>query len=389
MLIGIPMEVKPQEFRVALTPAGTDALVRSGHQVVVQSSAGLGSGFSDEEYAAAGARICGDPEEIFRISDMIVKVKEPQESEYPLLRPGQVLFTYLHLAPDRKLTQAMLERRVTGIAYETVQLSDGYLPLLAPMSEVAGRMSIQAGARLLEQTAGGRGILLGGVPGVESAHVAVIGGGNVGTNAVKMAVGLGAQVTVLDVSLERLTYLDDLFQGRVITLASNPYNIAKVTRWADLVVGAVLIPGAIAPRLITEEMVRQMRPGSVIIDVAVDQGGIVETIDHTTTHQDPTYVKHGVIHYAGEQHARRRPPHLHLRPHQRHPALHPRHRRPRRRGGHAPRSRAAEGPEHLHGQAHPGLRGRDSGSPLHPLRGALLNQDPMTSHNMKRNPSQN
>ena len=192
MLIGIPMEVKPQEFRVALTPAGTDALVRSGHQVVVQSSAGLGSGFSDEEYAAAGARICGDPEEIFRISDMIVKVKEPQESEYPLLRPGQVLFTYLHLAPDRKLTQAMLERRVTGIAYETVQLSDGYLPLLAPMSEVAGRMSIQAGARLLEQTAGGRGVLLGGVPGVESAHVAVIGGGNVGTNAVKMAVGLGA-----------------------------------------------------------------------------------------------------------------------------------------------------------------------------------------------------
>ena len=298
MLIGIPMEVKPQEFRVALTPAGTDALVRSGHQVVVQSSAGLGSGFSDEEYAAAGARICGDPEEIFRISDMIVKVKEPQESEYPLLRPGQVLFTYLHLAPDRKLTQAMLERRVTGIAYETVQLSDGYLPLLAPMSEVAGRMSIQAGARLLEQTAGGRGILLGGVPGVESAHVAVIGGGNVGTNAVKMAVGLGAQVTVLDVSLERLTYLDDLFQGRVITLASNPYNIAKVTRWADLVVGAVLIPGAIAPRLITEEMVRQMRPGSVIIDVAVDQGGIVETIDHTTTHENPTYVKHGIVHYA-------------------------------------------------------------------------------------------
>lgn len=298
MLIGIPMEVKPQEFRVALTPAGTDALVRAGHQVVVQSSAGLGSGFTDEEYTAAGARICDAPEEIFRISDMVVKVKEPQESEYPLLRPGQILFTYLHLAPDRKLTQAMLEQRVTGIAYETVQLADGFLPLLAPMSEVAGRMSIQVGARLLEQTSGGRGVLLGGVPGVESAHVAVIGGGTVGTNAVKMAVGLGAQVTVVDLSIERLTYLDDLFQGRVITLASNPYNIAKATRWADLVVGAVLIPGAIAPRLITEEMVEQMHPGSVIIDVAVDQGGIVETIDHTTTHHDPTYVKHGVIHYA-------------------------------------------------------------------------------------------
>lgn len=299
MLIGIPMEVKPQEFRVALTPAGTDALVRAGHQVVVQSSAGLGSGFTDEEYIDAGARICDDPEEIFRIADMIVKVKEPQEEEYALLRPGQTLFTYLHLAPNRALTRAMLERRVTGIAYETVQLADGSLPLLAPMSEVAGRMSIQVGARLLEQTAGGRGVLLGGVPGVESAHVAVIGGGTVGTNAVKMAVGLGAQVTVVDVSIERLTYLDDLFQGRVITLASNPYNIARATQWADLVVGAVLIPGgAIAPRLITEEMVRQMRPGSVIIDVAVDQGGIVETIDHTTTHQDPTYIKHGVIHYA-------------------------------------------------------------------------------------------
>ena len=298
MLIGIPMEVKPQEFRVALTPAGADALVRAGHHVVVQNSAGLGSGFSDEEYAAAGARICDDPEEIFRTADMIVKVKEPQEEEYPLLRPGQILFTYLHLAPNRTLTRAMLDRRVTGIAYETVQFADGSLPLLAPMSEVAGRMSIQVGARLLEQTTGGRGVLLGGVPGVESAHVAVIGGGTVGTNALKMAVGLGAQVTVVDVSIERLTYLDDLFQGRVVTLASNPYNIARATQWADLVVGAVLIPGAIAPRLITEEMVRQMRPGSVIIDVAVDQGGIVETIDHTTTHQDPTYIKHGVIHYA-------------------------------------------------------------------------------------------
>lgn len=298
MMIGIPTEVKPQEFRVALTPAGADALVRAGHQVLVQSSAGLGSGFTDEEYERAGARMTDDPEELFRTADMIVKVKEPQELEYPLLRPGQILLAYLHLAPDKKQTQALLERRVIGIGYETVQLPDGTLPLLAPMSEVAGRMSIQVGAHLLEQTNGGCGVLLGGAPGVEPARVVVLGAGNAGTNAVKMAVGMGAQVTVVDMSISRLTYLDDLFHGRVTTLVSNPYNIARAVREADLVVGAVHIPGAMAPRLITEEMVVEMKPGSVIIDVAVDQGGTVGTIDHTTTHQNPTYMKHNVIHYA-------------------------------------------------------------------------------------------
>lgn len=298
MIIGVPMEVKPQEFRVALTPAGADTLVRAGHHVVVQSSAGLGSGITDEEYEEAGARVTDDPEELFRVADMVVKVKGPQESEFGLLRPGQVLFAYLHLAPDKKQTRALLDRRVIGIGYETVQLADGSLPLLAPMSEVAGRMSIQVGAHLLEQTNGGRGILLGGVPGVEPAHVVVVGAGNVGTNAVKMAVGMGARVTVLDMSVERLTYLDDLFQGRVTTLVSNPYNVAKATREADLVVGAVHVPGAMAPRIITTDMVIGMKPGTVIIDVAVDQGGSVETIDHTTTHEQPTYLKHDVIHYA-------------------------------------------------------------------------------------------
>lgn len=298
MIIGIPMEVKPQEFRVALTPAGADALVRAGHQVLVQSSAGLGSGIHDEEYEHAGARVTDDPEELFRVSDMIVKVKEPQESEFHLLRPGQILFGYLHLAPDKKQTRALLDRRVIAIGYETVQLPDGSLPLLAPMSEVAGRMSIQVGAHLLEQTNGGGGVLLGGVPGVEPAHVVVVGAGNVGTNAVKMAVGMGARVTVLDMSVERLTYLDDLFQGRVTTLVSNSYNVARAARDADLVVGAVHVPGAMTPRLITTEMVMDMKPGAVIIDVAVDQGGSVETIDHTTTHEHPTYVKYDVIHYA-------------------------------------------------------------------------------------------
>lgn len=298
MIIGIPMEVKPQEFRVALTPAGADTLVRAGHKVVVQSSAGLGSGFEDTEYEEAGAALTDDPEELYRISDMIVKVKDPAESEYPLLRPGQILFTFLHLAPYKKLTQALLDHRVIGIAYETVQLLDGTLPLLAPMSEIAGQMSIQIGARLMEQTNGGRGLLLGGVPGVEPAHVVVLGAGSAGKNAVKVAIGMGARVTVLDVSVERLTYLSDLFQNRVVTLISNPYHIAKAVRTADLLVSAVHIPGTIAPRLITEEMVKGMKPGSAVIDVAVDQGGSVETIDHSTTHENPIYLKHGVIHYA-------------------------------------------------------------------------------------------
>jgi alanine dehydrogenase len=229
---------------------------------------------------------------------MIIKVKEPLAPEYPLLKKDQILFTYLHLAPDPQQTAALLERGVIGIAYETVQLADRSLPLLAPMSEVAGRMSIQVGARLLEKVNGGSGTLLGGVPGVEAAKVAIIGGGNVGINAIKMAVGLGAQVTVLDVSISRLAYLDDIYNGRVVTLISNSYNIARAVREADLVVGAVLIPGAKAPKLVREDMVKTMRPGSVLVDVAIDQGGSIETIDRITTHENPCFIKHNVVHYS-------------------------------------------------------------------------------------------
>lgn len=298
MRIGCPREIKAQEGRVGLTPAGVDALVRAGHQVYMEKNAGIASGFTDQEYISVGARILDTPKEVYEISRMIVKVKEPLEPEYDLLQEGQILFTYLHLAPDPEQTQALLKKKVTGIAYETVQLADRSLPLLAPMSEVAGRLSIQTGARLLEANCGGRGILLGGVTGVERANVVIVGGGNVGTNAAKMAVGLGASVTVIDISLKRLAYLDDIFGGRVQTLLSNPYNIANAVKNADLVVGCVLIPGAKAPKLVTEEMVKTMRPGSVLIDVAIDQGGSIESIDRITTHSDPYFVKHGVLHYS-------------------------------------------------------------------------------------------
>jgi alanine dehydrogenase len=298
MIIGVPKEIKPQENRVGLTPAGVDAFVKAGHQVCLETQAGAGTGFSDEEYKAAGGKILPGPEALYDAADMIVKVKEPLAPEYGLLKENQILFTYLHLAPDPEQTEALLKRKVIGIAYETVQLPDKSLPLLSPMSEVAGRMSIQVGARLLEKSCGGAGILLGGVPGVEPAKVTVIGGGNVGLNAIRMAVGLGAQVTVLDLSLGRLAHLDDLFQGRITTLTSNPYNIAKCVKDADLVVGAVLIPGAKAPKLVTEEMVKSMRPGSVLVDVAIDQGGSIETIDRITTHENPYFVKYGVIHYS-------------------------------------------------------------------------------------------
>lgn len=298
MRIGCPKEIKAQEGRVGLTPAGADALIRAGHTVYMERSAGLASGFPDEEYTAVGAQILPTAKEVFDIAEMIVKVKEPLAPEYDLLHEGQILFTYLHLAPDPEQTQALLRRKVTGIAYETVQQADGSLPLLAPMSEVAGRLSIQTGARLLEANCGGRGILLGGVPGVERANVVIVGGGTVGTNAAKMAVGLGANVTILDVNAKRLAYLDDIFGGRVQTLLSNAYNIANAVRSADLVVGCVLIPGAKAPKLVTEEMVKTMRPGSVLIDVAIDQGGSIESIDRITTHSDPYFVKHGVLHYS-------------------------------------------------------------------------------------------
>ena len=296
--IGCPKEIKNQEGRVGLTPAGTDVLVRNGHEVYIEHNAGIKSGFPDEEYVAVGAKILDTPKEIFDIADMIIKVKEPLEPEYDLFHEGQILFTYLHLAPDRPQTEALLRKKVIGIAYETVQPADKSLPLLAPMSEVAGRLSVQVGAHLLEASCGGRGVLMGGVTGVEKANVTIVGGGNVGTNAARVAVGMGANVTILDISSKRLAYLDDIFDGRVQTLLSNRYNIAQAVRNSDLVVGCVLIPGAKAPKLVTEEMVKQMKPGSVLVDVAIDQGGSIETIDRITTHDDPYFVKHGVIHYS-------------------------------------------------------------------------------------------
>ena len=299
MIIGVVKEIKPQENRVGMTPAGIEALVKAGHTCYVEKSAGLGSFFTDEEFMEAGAHILDTAKEVYDIADMIIKVKEPLESEYPLMKENQIIFTFLHLAPNPELTQAMLKAKVIGIAYETVQLSDGSLPLLAPMSEVAGRMAVQVGAHLLERTNGGRGVLLGGVAGVESAKVVIIGGGTVGINAIKGAVGLSAQVTVLDVNRARMTYLDDIFDGRIMTLMSNSYNIAKAVKDADLVISTVLIPGgAKAPKIITEEMVKSMKPGSVIIDVAIDQGGSVATIDKATTLDNPYFIKHGVIHYA-------------------------------------------------------------------------------------------
>lgn len=298
MRIGCPKEIKPQEGRVGLTPAGADALVRAGHTVYMEHHAGIASGFADEEYVAVGAEILDSAAQVYKSSEMIIKVKEPLEPEYDLLQEGQVLFTYLHLAPDPEQTKALLRKKVTAIAYETVQLADGSLPLLAPMSEVAGRLSIQIGAHLLESNCCGRGILLGGVTGVERANVVIVGGGNVGLNAAKAASGFGANVTILDVNIKRLAYLDDIFNGRVQTLLSNPYNIARAVQNADLVVGCVLIPGAKAPKLVTEQMVENMRTGSVLIDVAIDQGGSIESIDRITTHGNPYFVKHGVVHYS-------------------------------------------------------------------------------------------
>ena len=298
MKIGCPKEIKAQEGRVGLTPAGVDSLVRAGHTVYMEQDAGINSGFTNEEYVAVGAQILPRAEDVYAIADMIIKVKEPLLPEYGLLKKGQILFTYLHLAPDPQQTQALLKNKVTAIAYETVQTADGGLPLLAPMSEVAGRLSIQNGAKLLESSYGGRGILLGGVPGVERANVVIVGGGNVGLNAAKIAVGMGANVTIVDINAKRLAYLDDIFNGRVQTLLSNPFNIAKAVKEADLVVGCVLIPGAKAPKLVTEEMVKQMKPGSVLVDVAIDQGGSIETIDRITTHSNPYFVKHGVLHYS-------------------------------------------------------------------------------------------
>lgn len=298
MIIGVPKEIKVQENRVGMTPAGIDTLVHAGHTCIVEKSAGVGSNFTDEEYVAAGAQLVETGGDVYDAADMIIKVKEPLSSEYGYLKENQILFAYLHLAPDPSQTQALLDAKVIGIAYETVQMPNGSLPLLAPMSEVAGRMSVQVGAHLLERVNGGRGILLGGVPGVEHGQVVIVGGGTVGLNALKMAIGMGAQVTVIDVNPARLAYIDDLFGGRIMTLMSNHYNVAKSVKDADLVIGAVLLPGAKTPKIVTEEMVKSMKPGSVLVDVAVDQGGCIATVDRITTLEEAYYIKHGVIHYA-------------------------------------------------------------------------------------------
>lgn len=296
MFIGIPKEIKNNENRVGITPAGVVSLVQAGHTVLIERGAGLGSGFEDADYAQAGAQLA-DVAEVWNQSEMILKVKEPLPQEFQYLRPGLILFTYLHLAADPVLTQELVNKKVFAIAYETVEV-EGHLPLLVPMSEVAGRMAVQIGANLLEKTQGGKGVLLSAVPGVQRGNVTIIGGGVVGTNAAKIAVGLGANVTIIDRTARRLRELDDMFGSRVNTLMSNSYNIAKAVRESDLVIGAVLITGGKAPKLITEEMVKTMDKGSVIIDVAIDQGGIVETADMVTTHENPTYERHGVLHYA-------------------------------------------------------------------------------------------
>jgi alanine dehydrogenase len=295
-LIGTVKEIKDNEYRVGLVPGGVKALTTSGHEVLVESGAGVGSGISDDEYRQAGAQVVTAAAEVWSRAAILVKVKEPLESEYPRMREGQLLFTYLHLAPLPGLTRALLDRKVTGVAYETIARADGSLPLLTPMSEVAGRMAIQVGARYLERVHGGRGILLGGVPGVPPAEVIIVGGGVVGMNAAKMALGLGARVSILDKSVAKMQYIDDVFGGRVATVMSNPVNIARSVVRADLLVGAVLVPGAAAPKLVTREMISTMKKGAVVVDVAVDQGGCIETT-RPTTHSRPTYEVDGVVHY--------------------------------------------------------------------------------------------
>ncbi|MBW4438667.1 MAG: alanine dehydrogenase [Pleurocapsa minor GSE-CHR-MK-17-07R] len=296
MIVGVPKEIKDNEYRVALPPGGVYEMVRHGHEVVVQAGAGAGSGFSDEEYVKAGARILPEAGDVWAAAGMVMKVKEPQASEYGFLRPDLTLFTYLHLAADEAQTHALIESGVTAIAYETVEDSEGRLPLLAPMSEVAGRMATQVAAQYMQRPEGGRGILMGGVPGTRPAHVVILGGGTVGANAAQIAVGMGAQVTLLDLNTDRLRYLDDTLHGRLITLHSNESNILESIRTADAVIGAVLVTGARAPHLITRPMLAEMPRSSVIVDVAVDQGGCVETT-HATTHSDPTYFVDGVLHY--------------------------------------------------------------------------------------------
>jgi alanine dehydrogenase len=298
MIVGVVKEIKNHENRVALTPAGTAQLVQHGHQVLVEQGAGIGSGFLDEDYELEGAIVCARAKDVWAESQLLLKVKEPLPDEFGFFRHDLMVFTYLHLAAAPDVAHAMLASGVTGIAYETIQNATGQLPLLTPMSEVAGKMAVQIGAQFLERSYGGRGILLGGVPGVPPAEVIVIGGGTVGTNAARIALGMGASVVIIDKSAERLRYIDEVFGGHIRTLMSNPYNIANAVQKADLLIGAVLVPGGRAPKLVSEEMVKKMKAGAVIIDVAVDQGACVETIDRVTTHSDPVYMRHGVVHYA-------------------------------------------------------------------------------------------
>ncbi len=296
MIIGVPKEIKNNEYRVAIVPSGVRMLVEAGHRVILQKTAGEGSGISDTEYAAAGAQLSPSAAAVFDQAEMVIKVKEPLPAEYPLLRPGQLLLTYLHLAPAPELTRSLLDRQIIGIAYETVQLDNGSLPLLTPMSEIAGKLSIQVGAHYLQKENGGSGVLLGGVPGVRPGHVAILGGGTVGLNAAKIALGMGANVTVLDTNLERLRYLSDILDDRITVLSSNVHNVEEAVTAADLIIGGVLVPGARAKKLVSREMIAAMRPGSVMVDVAIDQGGCFET-SHATSFEDPVFLVDGVIQY--------------------------------------------------------------------------------------------
>ena len=297
MIIGIPKEIKNNENRVSCTPAGVFALCKAGHKVIVEANAGIGSGFSNEEYQEAGAEIV-DVKEVFKRAELIVKVKEYLPSEYQYLREDQMVFTYLHIANDPEFAKALIDSKTTAIAYETVRDRKGGLPLLTPMSEVAGRMAVQVGATMLQKNNNGRGLLLGGVPGVFPAEVVIIGGGTVGLNAAKIACGLGAIVTVFDINAERMGYIDDISGGTIHTAYNNEYNLRRALKTADLVIGAVLVPGAKAPKIVTKDMVQTMKPGSAIVDVAIDQGGCIETSDHITTHDQPTFERYGVLHYS-------------------------------------------------------------------------------------------
>lgn len=296
MKIGVPKEIKNNENRVGLVPGGVQILAQNGHEILVEQGAGLGSGISDQDFEKAGAKILPSASEVFQKAEMIIKVKEPVRADLDLLREGQILYTYLHLAPELELTKELMEKQITAIAYETIQLEDGSLPLLAPMSEVAGRMATQIGARYLQKDQRGKGILLSGVPGVRRAKACIIGAGTAGTNAAMIAIGMGAQVTLLDINMNRLQYLDEIFGNAITTLYSNPLNIANTVKEADLLISTVLVPGARAPKLVTKEMIEAMEKGSVVIDVAIDQGGCIETI-HPTSHSDPTYIEKGIIHY--------------------------------------------------------------------------------------------